>query len=768
MRKKIFSTLLIEDNEADYEFVRRELYLQSSNRPADFTVVWKQTVAQGINALTEQEFDIIFLDLSFPDSSGIENFRKIKAIAPDLPVIVMGGPEDENSALKIIEEGAQDYIIKGKFPGLLPKTVTYALQRHESLRQLELNERSARSAALAKSAFFASMSHEIRTPLTSVIGYSEVLLSSTSLKTDEAKRAIKTIFSNGRHLLQVINDILDISKIEAGELKIEKTRGDLRVLLRDVLQTFLARAKEKNIAFSIDFSPPAPTSLETDFFRLKQILYNLVGNAIKFTSEGFVKVQISVDDGQENILFEVKDSGIGIPEEMKVKLFKAYAQGDAERTRKFGGSGLGLVISGQLAHQLGGGIDFQSREKVGSVFALKVPLGEVGRASLTAKFPSLEDDADSQTKTAAVEKLVGHALIVDDYEDNRNLLSLLLRGAGLTVDFAEDGIMALEKVAKSKFDIMLLDMQMPRMDGKTVARTLRSQGNTIPMVAVTASVLDESLAECLRAGCDACLRKPFRREELIDCVAKFLSQGTKKEKNPALAASVRDDELSEVRQGFLRRLPQRLEEIETAFDTKDLDRLKAEAHRIISAGLFGFQDLSHLGGILESLIIQEQTGGLSLVEAMVKRIRGEVSKIALEQQSSNNEGAQNTNITPTVIVADDDEINMKVVARILSIKGFLIAPARSIEETIALCEEGPFALLVVSLEMNNMSGCDLIKKVRDKLERKVPVIAMTSRPPSEVRASLGSLGVSHLLTKPIVRDRLFEAIDGLVMETLSG
>lgn len=766
VEKFTYSILLIEDNEIDYENVRRELYMYGGDVEVDFAITWTTLLADGLVAVGKENFDVILLDLSLPDSSGLASYKKLKERAPDVPVVVVTGVDDESLALKMVEAGAQDYVVKDSIPGVLARRILYASQRQEILQDLETAERETRNSAQSKSAFFASMSHEIRNPLTAIIGYSEALMDSALDEKDSAS-ALSAIFSNGKHLLQVINDILDISKIEAGEMKIEEVTDNLIPLLRDIKQTFDGRAKEKDLVFSIDLQAPLPELVNTDFFRLKQILYNLIGNAVKFTKEGFIKVHIRVDEEQERLLFDVRDSGVGIPERAQETLFKAFSQGDASRTREFGGTGLGLVISQQLAERLGGGLSFQSREGIGTVFTLDLPLKDIGRNSLSKQLPSIEQDTKRIVLDASG-SIKGRVLIVDDMEDNRNLISLLLSRLGLEIDTAENGRVALEKIPEGNFDLILLDMQMPEVDGREVARTLRAEGSTIPIIAVTASFLDESLQENLKAGCDYCLSKPFRREELVESVLRFLSEDRESDLSDS-KPTVRHDELDEVRRGFLKRLPERLETIETALENEDLTTLKAEAHRIIAAGLFGYHELSQLGGILESMILQEETGGLTLVEALVKKVRGAVGRIALDDSAPSADGSSLSEQTTngSLLVVDDDLVNLKVVCRNLNVKGFLATPARSVEEALESCAEDPCAVLVVSLELQSGAGKQLVSDVRKKLEKNIPVIAMTSRPLAEAREALSDVEIQHLLPKPISRDKLLEAIDSLIFASLS-
>ena len=763
MINRTLNLLLIAVADIDFETVRKELYLSTY---FDFSLEWRRDVSAALQATAHTMYDGVLFNLPALDETDFTLFRKMRAQNPDLPIIVLTESNDEARASAVIDLGAQDCLPKHGPSGTLPRIVALAIQRYETVHQLILSERKTRSSSLAKSAFFASMSHEIRNPLTAIVGYSEALLGS-KMTAQDTDNALSAIFSNGRHLLQVINDILDLSKIEAGELRIEPTQEWLAPLLRDLLQTFGGRAAQKKLAYSIEVELPFPAKLETDFFRLKQILYNLIGNAMKFTAEGFVKILVESDVATNTLSFHIKDSGVGISEEGTKKLFQAFSQGDPGRARQYGGSGLGLVISGQLANKLGGTIELRSRQGIGSVFTLKLPLGEVGVQSMREDMPTLEaNDEDRLIDGTTI--IQGTVLVADDLEDNRNLLSLLLRKVGLEVVLAEDGAQALRHAHDIHFDLVLLDMQMPLVDGKQVAAELRSRGSTVPIVAITANMLEDALDECLEAGCDACLPKPFRQEELFECILKFLSKNAKRSENVA-RPTVQVDELAEVRKSFLKKLPQRIGLIEEALQSGDLEKLKMEAHRIVGAGLFGYQELSHLGGTLESLVIQEQKGGLGLVEALVKKVRSEFGKLALMEQSSEHHGdkPESANRLAMVLVADDDEVNLKVVCRVLNVKGFVAAPARTVEDAVKMCSEHSFSFVMIALEMGAERGIEIIRAARSKNKENMPVIAMTTHMPVDARAFLKGIEVNALITKPISRDQVFEGIDTLISESLS-
>lgn len=770
MPQRTLRVLLVDQNESSYDEVKRELYRLSDDDRHDFGIEWRQSLAAACQTVEHNHFDVILLDFDLPDAVGDEAFLRLSRRVPDLPILIFSALDSLSLALKLMEAGAQDYLVKGKFQGSLAQAIVFAVKRQTNINELAARERSTRASSMLKSSYFSNLSHELRNPLTAIIGYSEAL-SSSELTEAERIPALSAIHANGKHLLKLIGDILDIAKIDAGELKIEMSEEPLVPFLRELRQAVEQSAKNKNLELTFRLDAPFPQRLTTDFFRLRQILYNLLGNALKFTKEGYVRLEVSVNQDDETVIFTVKDSGVGISEKGKQELFKAFSQATgAGQAREFGGTGLGLVISRELVRRLGGTIEFRSRVGVGSVFSATLPLGEAGNASLSSEVPDLAEQVLPLEHMAAT-KMQGKVLVVDDIEDNRNLLHLLLSKIGLTVSRAENGAEALQRIEAESFDLILLDMQMPVMDGYATVRTLRSRGCVAPVVAMTALVLEESQEECLADGCDACLSKPFTQQDLFFCVHRFLGrQGTEGPIDSEERPSVKRDELAVVRRNFVKRLPDRLAELEAALEEKDLDKLRAEAHKLIGAGLFGFKELSQFGGVLESIVIQEQVGGFGLVEALVNKVRHEIENAEAAQSSKGgSSGAGDgkvTAVTPQILVFDGEEVNRKALCRVLKLKGFTPLNAGSKEDALELCNDGGVALIVYAVEGDAADDLDTIAAMRARLNRNVPVIIMTTELPSEILPIVAPFGVSHVLTKPVLRDQVLGAIDSILADNL--
>ena len=382
----------------------------------------------------------------------------------------------------------------------------------------------AEAANRSKSEFLANMSHEIRTPMGAILGFSEMLLTKSA---EECAKVgcTQIIRRNSLHLLELINEILDLSKVEAGQMNVELTSFDLPELLSEIVSLVAPRAKEKGLAFGVRFLDPIPRLIQSSSMRLRQILLNLLDNAVKFTEFGGVDMNIADEGtGGPNIVLrvEVTDSGIGMTPEQLARLFVPFTQGDASITRKFGGTGLGLTISRQLARILGGDITVTAQPGAGSTFTLKVDGGPSTGVERVQTFSGPVLPASADRKIPYVIRLGGRILLVEDGDDNQRLLQMQLRDAGASVTSARNGRMAIDLAAEQTFDLILMDMQMPVMDGYTATRELRSQGLTLPIIALTAYAMAEDREKCMASGCSGYLSKPIDQETLLKTVHKYL------------------------------------------------------------------------------------------------------------------------------------------------------------------------------------------------------------------------------------------------------
>lgn len=391
---------------------------------------------------------------------------------------------------------------------------------------------AAEAASDAKSGFLANMSHELRTPLTSIIGFSEILGDDIA-DIDGVKKAAGIISTNAKHLLTLINDILDLSKIESDRIEFEPIECSPRQFLSDLDLMMRQVAEAKGIAFETEVEYPVAETVKLDEVRVRQILVNLAGNAVKFTSEGRVRVSLVCrpdDEGQTALTVHVEDTGIGMDKACVERIFRPFMQGELSSTRRFGGTGLGLSISKRLAEMMDGRIEVMSTPGKGSRFTLIVPLGspEISMIDRDAQTSAnIEPSAIPERHKISLEG--ARILLVEDGVDNQKLLNLLLTKAGAEVVIASDGLEGADAALKAKasdtpFDLVLMDMQMPVLDGYGATRKLREAGFTTPVVALTAYATSEDRAKCLDAGCDDFLTKPIARKDLIDRCEAWIGQ----------------------------------------------------------------------------------------------------------------------------------------------------------------------------------------------------------------------------------------------------
>ena len=393
---------------------------------------------------------------------------------------------------------------------------------HKDAEEQLLHAKEAADAAnSAKSAFLANMSHEIRTPLGAVLGFSE-LLANPDLPPSDRTNYLSAIKRNGELLSTVINDILDLSKVEAGRLEIDRQDASLDELLSDVKTLCNLQALEKGLSLSVNVDGVLPGVIKTDALRLRQILLNIVANAVKFTKSGYVKVTLRRQrgaDGREKLAFIVEDSGIGIDPGQAVGLFMPFTQADVSIKRKHGGTGLGLVLSKRLARLLGGDVVLtESVPNVGSTFTITIDLVPV----VDRPFESRVSEQPPAPRAMGGTRLDGvRILVVEDSPDNRLLVGRILNLAGAVVESAENGQEALEKLRFKSYDALLMDIQMPIMDGFATTAFLRKEGNKTPIIALTAHAFKEDQDRCRDAGFDDHLAKPINRQILLEKVARY-------------------------------------------------------------------------------------------------------------------------------------------------------------------------------------------------------------------------------------------------------
>jgi len=399
-------------------------------------------------------------------------------------------------------------------------------QLKSSIERANLMAHEAQIANEAKNQFMANMSHEIRTPMNGIIGFTDLLAQEEM--TDTQRQYVHLIRQSNETLMSIVDDILDFSKIETGKLDTSITELNLKEMLSEIEVQAQPQIAEKWLEFEIIPCAGLPETIYTDKVRLKQCLTNLINNAVKFTEEGYVHMTVCLyeheedDDDATYIQFDVSDSGIGIPPDKTEIIFDSFVQADACSTRKYGGMGLGLAITSQLVHLLGGKLSVTSEEGKGSSFSLIIPTevdatmeAMLGEASLT----DVEHKEDQQTQAF---ELSGKVLVAEDNLTNQVLTKLLLEKMGLVVTVAQNGTEAVDEASSGNYDLILMDIQMPQMNGYEATKILRSKGITIPVIALTAYAMKGDKEKCLSAGCDDYLAKPVSRSKLEKTVIKYL------------------------------------------------------------------------------------------------------------------------------------------------------------------------------------------------------------------------------------------------------
>ncbi len=389
--------------------------------------------------------------------------------------------------------------------------------------------RTAEDAVRVKGEFLANMSHELRTPMTAILGFADVLQNGGA---SEAERTdyIRTIQRSGEHLLALINDILDFSKIEAGRMTVETVTTSPLHVLSDAVAMLRDRAESKGVRLETSCEGPVPVSIRSDPTRLRQILINLIGNAIKFTDVGSVSVRVKLlgtaDSQRPQLCFEVLDTGIGIAPDVRARLFQPFMQADGSMTRRFGGTGLGLAICRRLSNLLGGDVSVESDLGRGSTFRVTLDTGSLKGVPVVSGLDALA----ARKATSSVAKLSGRVLLADDGPDNQRLIAFHLRHVGLDVEVVSNGLAAVEQVLRAErgsrpFALVLMDMQMPEMDGYQATATLRARGWRGAIVALTAQSTPGDRERSIAAGCDDFATKPIDRDLLIDSCRSWLQRG---------------------------------------------------------------------------------------------------------------------------------------------------------------------------------------------------------------------------------------------------
>ncbi len=513
-------------------------------------------------------------------------------------------------------------------------TARIITQKNEELitknKQLEEVSNQALEATRAKSEFLAIMSHEIRTPLTSIIGFAEAL-SERSTQIKDRISITKIIIKNGKHLLNIINDILDISKIEANRMDFERIYFSPVEIITEVEEVIKNQFMEKGIQFYIEYDFPLPNIICNDSLRIKQIILNLCSNALKFTNTGKVSLKIHCDIEKEKIFFTVIDSGIGLSSEQMDKVFDAFTQADSSTTRKYGGTGLGLSLSKQFAEKMGGTITVESLQGIGSQFSVSISTGKIDPRQLIVGEPELPEKTDViKSKYNYSYNVKGSILVAEDNYDNQQLLSILLSDTGAKLTFVENGQQAIDKAFIKTYDLILMDMQMPVMGGLEATEKLRQANYIKPIVALTANAMKSDYDMCVGAGCNDFLTKPINKEKLFQTIYKYLQIENEKIDDKKIVSDIfekRNFKMRELIIKFVKGLPARMKEVEQFRDENNWKNMRDELHKIKGVGgSMGYPMVSKIAAELEYEVMRENEVEVDRLLLSMKNICKRIQK----------------------------------------------------------------------------------------------------------------------------------------------
>ncbi|MBF0262599.1 MAG: response regulator [Magnetococcales bacterium] len=585
--------------------------------------------------------DMILLDIVMPRLNGFEVCRRIKGQAhlADIPVIFITAMDSEEDETRGFEVGAVDFIAKPIRPAIVAARVSTHLSLQARKRALIQSHQEAEEANKAKGAFLATMSHEIRTPLNGMLGLAE-LLSEIDMP-ESGREYVRAIVNSGRSLLTIVDDVLDYSKIEADKLHLESIPLDPRALLNDLVLLFKGFAGKKQIAFEPRIADNLPDWVLGDPTRLRQVLVNLLSNAVKFTQVGSVSLSAApVNDSQleRALRFEVRDTGVGISREQFARLFQAFEQADRSTTRHFGGTGLGLAISRKLVRLMGGRIEVESEPGVGSCFAVLLPICICDPPeTAVAAVDGARLDPDF-VRGARI-------LVAEDDPINRAVLRGMLKRFDLEVSFAEDGRQVLEILENSRFDLLFLDCQMPRLDGFATCQAIREReragGRHLPIVAMTAYAMQGDRERCLAAGMDDYLAKPVTRRGMQSAIMRWLSRDAPLDglapevgsgpipvldrQTMARLREAMEGEFETLTQKFFQLLPERIAAIRRAVEQDQAEPLIRVAHGLRGgAAQLGALALAHCATALE--VIAER-GSMTEAVAWLPKLEEEAVRL---------------------------------------------------------------------------------------------------------------------------------------------
>ncbi|MFY9309042.1 MAG: response regulator [Bacteroidia bacterium] len=626
--------LMIDDDEEDFLIVR-DIILRGVVHHK-YTIDWRPSFDSGLKAISEKAHDVYLVDYKLGGRTGLELIKKALDLGCEAPLIILTGENNFEIDKQAMSAGAADYLVKGTISSqVMERSIRYAIANakhrnemnelnaalekrvrsrtiilEETLEKLERSQNElikaknnaehaakiAEEAAKAKSHFLSNMSHEIRTPMNAIIGFTKVLLE-TPL-TEKQKEYLTTIKVSGDILIVLINDILDLAKVESGKMTFESSPFYLYSSISEVLQLFETKISEQNLELITEYDHSIPDVLVGDPVRLNQIMLNLVGNAVKFTSKGHIKVSISKikDDAEQvTIRFDISDTGVGIPESDQKNIFEKFQQAGNTGKNVSGGTGLGLAIVKQLVELQGGRISVSSEINKGSTFSFllsfKKTQEKIEHKPEAVEGPVLAEGAITGSRI----------LLVEDIRPNQLLIKTLLEKYKCVIDIADNGRIAIEKLYDNSYDVVLMDLQMPEMNGIEATEYIRKiMQLDIPVIALTADVTTMNAKKCKTLGMNDYISKPVDEKILYSKILKFINRKSNEagiakgleQSSQAINQAYYSEYLVEITNGdpraiteivsaYLEEIPQLTSAIRTGIEIWDWKMIQRAAHSIV-------------------------------------------------------------------------------------------------------------------------------------------------------------------------------------------